>query len=102
MSSGTWVPQIDGLRFVAISSVLLFHIMGQLHERTGHAIAVQPRYSLLVRLLNNGDRGVLLFFIISGYILARPFLRQYRLGGKRVEIGKYYLRRITRLEPPYI
>jgi len=27
-----------------------------------------------------GDRGVLLFFVISGYVLARPFLRQYRLA----------------------
>jgi peptidoglycan/LPS O-acetylase OafA/YrhL len=102
MSGGTWVPQIDGLRFVAIVSVVLFHVMGQLLVRTGHFIAVQPRYALLTQLVGNGDRGVLLFFVISGYILARPFLREYRLGGKRVSVGAYYLRRVTRLEPPYI
>jgi peptidoglycan/LPS O-acetylase OafA/YrhL len=102
MTSGTWIPQIDGLRFVAIVSVVLFHTVGQLLERTGHPIAVQPRYALLVRLVSNGDRGVLLFFVISGYILARPFLRQHRLGGKPVSIPAYYLRRVTRLEPPYI
>lgn len=102
MSGGTWVPQIDGLRFVAIVSVVLFHVMGQLLARTGHFIAIQPRYALLAELVGNGDRGVLLFFVISGYILARPFLRQYRLGGKRVSVGAYYLRRVTRLEPPYV
>jgi peptidoglycan/LPS O-acetylase OafA/YrhL len=102
MSSGTWVPQIDGLRFVAIVSVLLFHIAGQMAERTGHPVAIQPRYGLLTLLIGNCDRGVLLFFVISGTILARPFLRQHRLGGKRVAIGAYYLRRVTRLEPPYI
>jgi peptidoglycan/LPS O-acetylase OafA/YrhL len=102
MTSGTWIPQIDGLRFVAITSVLLFHIFGQLQVRTGHPIAIQPRYNLLAAMLGNGDRGVLLFFVISGYILARPFLRQHRLGGKSVRLSAYYLRRVTRLEPPYI
>jgi peptidoglycan/LPS O-acetylase OafA/YrhL len=102
MTSGSWIPQIDGLRFVAIASVLLFHILGQLEVRAGHPIAVQPRYSLLTRLLGNGDRGVLLFFVISGFILARPFLRQHRFQGKPVDVGRYYLRRVTRLEPPYI
>jgi peptidoglycan/LPS O-acetylase OafA/YrhL len=102
MSSGTWVPQIDGLRFIAIVSVILFHSLGELISRTGHPIAVQPRYDLMRRMIENGDRGVLLFFAISGYILARPFLRQHRLGGKRVALGAYYLRRVTRLEPPYI
>lgn len=102
MSSGTWIPQIDGLRFIAIVSVVLFHIVGELQQRTGHPILVQPRYDLVLRIVGNGDRGVLLFFVISGYILARPFLRQYRLGGKPVSIGAYYLRRLTRLEPPYV
>jgi peptidoglycan/LPS O-acetylase OafA/YrhL len=102
MSSGTWVPQIDGLRFVAIVSVLLFHILGQLVSRIGHTVDIQPRYTLLKRIAANGDRGVQLFFVISGYILARPFLRQHRLGGKPVSLAAYYLRRITRLEPPYL
>lgn len=102
MTSGTWIPQIDGLRFMAITSVLLFHIYGQLGARSGHAVPIQARYNLVAYLAGNGDRGVLLFFVISGYILARPFLRQHRLGGKPVSLGHYYLRRVTRLEPPYI
>jgi peptidoglycan/LPS O-acetylase OafA/YrhL len=102
MTSGSWIPQIDGLRFIAIVSVLLFHIAGQLLVRTGHPVIVQHRYDLLVRLLGNGDRGVHLFFVISGYILARPFLRQHRDHGKPVKLTAYYLRRLTRLEPPYI
>lgn len=102
MTGGTWVPEIDGLRFVAITSVILFHILGELKERTGHPIAFQARYDFFTRSIENGDRGVLLFFVISGYILARPFLRQHLLGGKPVALGAYYLRRVTRLEPPYI
>lgn len=102
MTSGTWIPQIDGLRFVAITSVLLFHILGQLVVHAGHPIAIQSRYAWLDYMVANGDRGVLLFFVISGFILARPFLRQHRLSGKPVSLSHYYLRRVTRLEPPYI
>ena len=79
MTSGSWIPQIDGLRFVAIASVLLFHMLGQLTARTGHAIAIQPRYDLLARLLGNGDRGVLLFFVISGTVSMRTPDRNYIL-----------------------
>lgn len=102
MSAGTWIPQIDGLRFIAITSVILFHIMGQLTARSGRVVVIQPRYLLLTRLIGNGDRGVLLFFVISGYILARPFFREHRGSGKHVALQAYYLRRLTRLEPPYI
>lgn len=102
MTTGTWVPQIDGLRFIAISSVILFHMMEELERRAGHPIEIQPRYTLFAQLVNHGNRGVLLFFVISGYIIARPFLRQHRLHGKPVDLGAYYLRRVTRLEPPYV
>ena len=101
-SDGTWIPQIDGLRFVAIAAVVLFHISGQLTARTGHPVLIQSRYSPMLYLIGNFDRGVQLFFVISGYILARPFLRQHLQGGKPVRLQAYFLRRITRLEPPYL
>jgi len=99
---GRWVPEIDGLRFVAIGSVLLFHMAGELSERSGRMIPIEPRFWWMSRLLGNGDRGVALFFVISGMILAMPFARQMLLGGKSVSLRKFYLRRLTRLEPPYI
>ena len=102
MSAGTWIPQIDGLRFIAITSVILFHIVGELTARAGRPVAVQARYSLLRLLTGNGDRGVLLFFVISGYVLARPFFREHRSGGKKISLRAYYMRRLTRLEPPYV
>jgi peptidoglycan/LPS O-acetylase OafA/YrhL len=48
------------------------------------------------------DLGVKVFFAISGYILAVPFLKYYVLEEKRVDLKKYFIRRLTRLEPPYI
>jgi len=99
---GRWIPEIDGLRFVAIGSVVLFHLRGELMVGSGRTIPVEPNYWWLDRLLANGDRGVSLFFVISGMILALPYARHLLLGSKPVSLRKYYMRRVTRLEPPYI
>ena len=50
---------------------------------------------------SNGDRGVELFFVLSGFILCLPFAHHYINHGKKVSLKRYYLRRVTRLEPPY-
>ena len=101
-TDGQWFPEIDGLRFIAIASVFLFHVLGQVQMRSGHMLPIEHAWRFLFLPLSNGDRGVQLFFVISGMILARPFARQYLLGGKKVDLGRYYLRRLTRLEPPYL
>jgi peptidoglycan/LPS O-acetylase OafA/YrhL len=98
---GRWIPEIDGLRFVAISSVILFHLYVELLLRPQYRLVLDPKYWWLGRILENGERGVRLFFVISGLILALPFARHLLCGAKPVSLGKYYLRRVTRLEPPY-
>jgi peptidoglycan/LPS O-acetylase OafA/YrhL len=99
---GRWIPEIDGLRFIAIISVILFHLDGEIRVRSGVHLPMEPRYKALFWAINNGDRGVELFFVISGMILAMPFARYYLAKGKEVSLRKYYMRRVTRLEPPYI
>jgi peptidoglycan/LPS O-acetylase OafA/YrhL len=49
-----------------------------------------------------GGHGVGLFFIISGFILSLPFARWRLNKGRKISLKNYYLRRLTRLEPPYI
>ena len=99
---GRWIPEIDGLRFLAIVSVVLFHLAGEMRVRSGSPLTPEARYKGLFFAINNGDRGVELFFVISGMILAMPFARALLLKAKPVSLGKYYLRRVTRLEPPYV
>src|ERR1700679_2638582 len=99
-TSGEWLPEIDGLRFVAIASVLLFLMQGQLEHH--YALAIHPPFTGFARAVDFGNRGVPLFFVISGFILALPFARHHPLAAPAPSLRKYFLRRLTRLEPPYL
>jgi len=91
------IPQIDGLRFVAIALVLMEHTLTQ--------SGVQMHAGGLLWALDRrvvGLRAVYLFFGLSGFILALPFARHYLQGDRAVGLRAYFLRRLTRLEPPYI
>ncbi len=99
-SGGNFIPEIDGLRFLAIFSVLLFHASYALLR--AYAWDLDATGRVVSNLFARGALGVELFFVISGFILAVPFARHFVEGGKPVDLGRYYLRRVTRLEPPYI
>lgn len=111
ITSGRYIPEVDGLRFVAILAVVLYHIPGNWANhahRSGYAPLGFLADSLagihrhIVGIYGYGVEGVLLFFTISGFILALPFARHAILGEPRVALTKYFLRRVTRLEPPYV
>jgi len=53
-------------------------------------------------IFSMGHFGVELFFVISGFILSLPFARQWLCGGNRISLREYYIRRVTRIEPPYV
>ncbi|HTX41733.1 MAG TPA: acyltransferase [Acidobacteriaceae bacterium] len=96
-SGRTYVPEVDGLRFIAILSVVVFHIAVQVPEQpNGYRIA-----NILSPFVHNGYRGVQLFFVISGFILGLPFARHRLTGDSAMRLRAYFLRRVTRLEPPY-
>ena len=99
-SSGLYVPELDGLRFVAILSVFIYHLAGDVVRH--NAPGVPPPSSSLYALTQRLNVGVPLFFAISGMILGLPFARYWLQGGARVSLKRYFLRRVTRLEPPYI
>jgi peptidoglycan/LPS O-acetylase OafA/YrhL len=100
-SSGRFIPEIDGLRFVAIMTVVVYHLLGYLLER-GQRFDGDPTRSWAFRIFEHGNSGVQLFFVISGFILALPFASHHLAGAKPVSLRKYFLRRLTRLEPPYV
>jgi len=100
-TSGNFIPEIDGLRFIAIGLVLLFHLVVNLAIKNPAAYDTRDG-GVLGFVAAEGSHGVELFFIISGFILAMPFAARYRGLGPAVRLKRYFLRRLTRLEPPYI
>ena len=97
-----FIPEVDGLRFVAITAVVLYHLSG--YTRTKHMTggAIGPGEAWFPQVLGLGRYGVQLFFVLSGFLLAMPFAKWRLHLGDKPSLRKYYLRRLTRLEPPYI
>ncbi len=80
----------------------LFHLNEYLKNHNAVTFRESAKDSYLDLALSQGHFGVQLFFVISGFILAAPFAEQYLNKAGLPPLGKYYLRRLTRLEPPYI
>jgi peptidoglycan/LPS O-acetylase OafA/YrhL len=86
----THVDAIDGLRAFAVLAVVGFHTV--LHAVAGPA----PAWA------GCGARGVDLFFVISGFCLAYPYLRAFRAtGALEIGYGRFFVRRLVRIAPPY-
>lgn len=77
MTKLSYRPEIDGLRAIAVTAVVVFHI-----EKTA---------------LSNGFLGVDLFFVLSGYLITTIIWREAR--DQRFSIGAFYERRIRRIMP---
>jgi len=109
-SSEALIPEIDGLRFVAIAGVIFFHMTSAYMPTSGRSgplgtpeqWAAAAEQSWLVALAYCGNFGVELFFVISGFILALPFARRAFADRPPPDLRSYYLRRVTRIEPPYL
>lgn len=102
-SSGSYVPEVDGLRFLAVMAVTTFHVALETQNRTHmYGAPTNPVLHFLHTMLYSGAKGVPLFFFISGFILGAPFANQYLEGGRKVGLKSYFLRRVTRIEPPYV
>lgn len=85
------LPEVEGLRFIAIFTVVFHHLIGNIISKNTHLV-FKPI----------GRFGVMLFFSISGFILALRFAQQHLGSGSPVSLKAYLIRRLTRLEPPFL
>jgi len=101
-TSVAYLPEIDGIRFLAIFSVILFHVVTYIAERSPAEHRAALSSSLAFWIANHLSFGVQAFFVLSGFVLALPFAGAYLRGKPAPSLKRYYLRRLTRLEPPYV
>jgi len=87
------IPQLDGLRGIAIALVLLHHYIYQMHPSMPDALS-----AILIPVAELGWSGVDLFFILSGFLIggilvdAKESVNYYRT---------FYIRRVFRILPIY-
>jgi peptidoglycan/LPS O-acetylase OafA/YrhL len=101
-SNQKYIPEVDGMRFLCLFLVILCHTRGYFLEKTTIDFADKNvSYYWLNKFLDNASRSIPMFFAISGFIVCLPFARHYINGDKKIYIKPYFIRRITRMEPPY-
>lgn len=88
----TTLPALDGLRALAVLAVLLTHVGFQ----TGATLRGQSG-AVLSRL----DLGVTLFFLLSGFLLYRPYAAAHFGAGPAPALRRYLRNRALRILPAY-
>jgi peptidoglycan/LPS O-acetylase OafA/YrhL len=86
-------PGLDGLRALAVLAVVVTHCAfwtGRYERGWG--------MTALARL----DSGVAVFFVLSGFLLVRPWLTAARTRGPRPSTRVYAQRRVARIMPAYV
>jgi peptidoglycan/LPS O-acetylase OafA/YrhL/4-amino-4-deoxy-L-arabinose transferase-like glycosyltransferase len=83
--------EIEGLRAVAALAVLVTHVSLNAMGNRG------PFGGMLARL----DVGVAVFFVLSGYLLYRPFARAILRDEPLPSIRRYFRHRLLRIVPAY-
>lgn len=96
-STGRFIPEVEGLRFVSLAMIVLYHMAGYVTQRAGGSAS-----GVLFGLSSYGHYGVPVFFMISGFVLGLPFAAHHLTGSRPVRLRPYFMRRLTRLEPPYV
>lgn len=87
-------PALDVLRFVGALAVLTTHVAFQ----TGEYF----RHGLFGTVLARMDIGVAVFFVLSGFLLSRPWWASRETGGSPPRLGRYALKRLLRIWPVYL
>ena len=87
------IATLDGVRAVAAYGVIATHV----GFNSGESLNNGPFAPVLARL----DFGVTLFFLLSGFLLFRPFSVAAQAGEPGPRLGSFWWRRLLRIAPAY-
>jgi peptidoglycan/LPS O-acetylase OafA/YrhL len=95
--------ELDSLRGLAALTVMIHHILLVLPVFALPYMAPMPDLVRLIRfsplgVIMAGREAVIFFFVLSGFVLALPFLKQ----GKVLPYRPYVIKRVCRIYPPYL
>jgi peptidoglycan/LPS O-acetylase OafA/YrhL len=88
----TTFPCFDGLRAIAALTVVLHHTSFYTGKMYNGRLA--PYFTHL-------DVGVAVFFLISGFLLYRPFVAALLAGRPGPSVRRFFVRRLLRIFPAY-
>lgn len=88
------IPSLDGLRTLSIGLVIVNHIeINIYHNSFEHMSRFE---NLMNGLFQVGHLGVMVFFVISGFLITSIICKD-----TKVDLKKFYFRRVLRIFPPY-
>jgi peptidoglycan/LPS O-acetylase OafA/YrhL len=88
---------IEGLRALAALGVLGWHVWIHPTNTTADGVPLGP----LTKVLQNGRVGVTMFFVLSGFLLYRPFASAIVQRTQLPSIRTYFVNRALRILPAY-
>lgn len=97
---------LDGIRAVACLMVILHHIIGHAAlpadwPGSGFWRPTGVLQTLLASILDAGASGIILFFLLSSFLLFLPFAKALLFDGQWPSVTRFYLRRCFRIIPAY-
>jgi len=92
-TNGIRIPSLDGLRALSIVIVMASHTVAVFDPK-------DPHFNAGWAILSNGQIGVEIFFVISGFLITSLLLSELSDTGE-ISLRRFYLRRSIRILPPY-
>ena len=90
-----YFPNLNGLRFIAAFLVIIHHV-----EQFKSISKIENYWGAIPFIGIIGKLGVILFFVLSGFLITYLLLAEEN-SFKKISIKKFYMRRILRIWPLY-